>query len=112
MMTSRQLQAQPAADMPLKLCDATLNGRLIDAVIPSKIHSCNMQLCEPHLQSCDWRGACSIVGDGPKAYNIRLGTLRQRYELVPRRQIFGRSQQAWVNDLNAIPQFEKMPPPR
>jgi hypothetical protein len=54
----------------------------------------------------------TTVGDDPKAYNVRLGALRQRYELVPRRQIFARSQQAWVNDLNAIPKFEKIPPPR
>jgi len=50
------------------------------------------------------------VGDEPKVYSIRLGVLRQRYELVPRRQIFVRSQQAWVNDLSSIPKFEKMPP--
>jgi hypothetical protein len=54
----------------------------------------------------------TTVGDEPKVYNVRLGALRQRYELVPRRQIFARSQQAWVNDLEAIPKFEKMPPPR
>jgi hypothetical protein len=45
-----------------------------------------------------------------KAYNVTLGVLRQRYELVPRRQIFARSQQAWVNDVDAIPKFEKVPP--
>jgi hypothetical protein len=33
--------------------------------------------------------------------------VRQRNELVPRRQIFARSQQARVNDLAAIPKFEK-----
>jgi hypothetical protein len=54
----------------------------------------------------------TTVGDDPKAYNVRLGVLRQRNELVPRRQVFVRSQQAWVNDLNAIPQFEKMSPKR
>jgi hypothetical protein len=54
----------------------------------------------------------TTVGDDPKAYNVRLGVLRQRYELIPRRQIFARSQQAWVNDLAAIPKFEKGPPPR
>jgi hypothetical protein len=37
---------------------------------------------------------------------VRLGSLRQRNELVPRRQIFVRSQQAWVNDLNSIPKFD------
>jgi hypothetical protein len=46
------------------------------------------------------------TGDEPKAYNVRLGSLRQRNELVPRRQIFVRSQQAWVNDLNSIPKFD------
>jgi len=51
-------------------------------------------------------------GDAPKAYNIRVGALRQRNELVPRRQLFVRSQQPWVNDLSSIVKFEKMPPPQ
>jgi hypothetical protein len=51
------------------------------------------------------------VGDDPKAYNVRIGALRQRFDLVPRRQLFVRSQQAWVNELNSIPKFEAMPPP-
>ena len=46
------------------------------------------------------------IDDQPKAYNVRLGALRQRNDLVPRRQIFVRSQQAWVNDLNSIPKFD------
>jgi len=50
------------------------------------------------------------VGDDPKAYAVRVGALRQRNELVPRQQGFGRSQQAWVNNLNSIPKFVKMPP--
>src|SRR5215831_7591893 len=49
------------------------------------------------------------TGDEPKAYNVRLGALRQRNELVPRRQIFVCSQQSWVNDLNSIPKFDRMP---
>jgi hypothetical protein len=49
------------------------------------------------------------IDDEPKAYNVRLGALRQRNELVPRRQIFVRSQQVWVNDLNSIPKFEGPP---
>jgi hypothetical protein len=52
--------------------------------------------------------ATSVDG-GPKAYNVRLGSVRQRNELPPRRQIFVRSQQGWVNDLNAIPKFDGMP---
>jgi hypothetical protein len=49
------------------------------------------------------------IDDEPKAYNVRLGALRQRNELVPRRQIFVRSQQAWVNDLNSLPKFDGPP---
>jgi hypothetical protein len=49
------------------------------------------------------------VGDEPKAYNVRVGSLRQRNELVPRRQAFVRSQQAWINDLKSIPKFDRTP---
>jgi hypothetical protein len=31
--------------------------------------------------------------------------------LVPRKQLFVRSQQAWVNNLNSIQKFDKMPSP-
>jgi hypothetical protein len=50
------------------------------------------------------------VGDDPKAHNVRVGVVRQRYELVPRKQLFAPSQQAWVNSLDSIPKFDKMPP--
>lgn len=53
----------------------------------------------------------TTVGADPKPYNLRLGALRQRYELVPRRQFFVRSQQAWVNTLDPMSKFDKMPPP-
>ena len=46
-------------------------------------------------------------GDDSKAYAVRVGVVRQRYELIPRRQLFVRSQQAWVNNLNSITQFDK-----
>ena len=52
----------------------------------------------------------TTVGDDPKVYNVRVGALRQRDELVPRQQLFVRSQLAWVNDLNSIPKFHGMPP--
>ena len=50
-------------------------------------------------------------GNDPKTYSVRLGVVRQRNELVPRKQLFVRSQQAWVNNLNSIPKFDKMAPP-
>ena len=51
----------------------------------------------------------TTVGDEPKTYNFRLGALRQRYDLVPRQQLFVSSQQVWVNDLTPMPKFDKMP---
>ena len=51
------------------------------------------------------------VGDDPKVYNVRVGALRQRNELVPRRQLFVRSQQSLINNLTSIQKFDKMPTP-
>lgn len=39
--------------------------------------------------------------------NIRVGVIRQRDELVPKRQLWGRSRQNWADDLAAIPRLEK-----
>jgi hypothetical protein len=38
--------------------------------------------------------------------NIRVGVIRQRDQLVPKRQLWGRSHQPWVDDLGAIPRLE------
>jgi hypothetical protein len=46
-------------------------------------------------------------GDGPKTYNLRVGTVRQRDQLVPRRQIWTRSQARWLAEIGAIPKAEK-----
>ena len=43
---------------------------------------------------------------GPKVINIRLGTLKERDSLVPKRQVWGRSAQPWVG-LESIPKQEK-----
>jgi len=47
------------------------------------------------------------VGDGPKVYNIRLGTTRQRAALPPRAHYWHRSAQHWLSDLDSLPKFEK-----
>ena len=41
-------------------------------------------------------------GPGPKTYSIRLGTVRQRQQLMPMRQIWTRSKLHWVDDLAPI----------
>jgi len=46
------------------------------------------------------------VGDGPKVYNIRLGTARQRDRLVPKVQYWSRSALPWLSELDAVPRVE------
>jgi len=45
--------------------------------------------------------------DGPKMLNLRIGTLKQRALLVPKRQIWHRSALAWAQDLRDLPANEK-----
>ena len=47
------------------------------------------------------------VGDEPKVFNIRMGTVRQRAELPPRKQIWFRSAQPWALDIDPVPKVEK-----
>lgn len=42
---------------------------------------------------------------GPKTYGIRAGTIRQRDQLVPRLQLWARSQQHWLNQLATVPKI-------
>ncbi len=46
------------------------------------------------------------VGAGPKVYNIRLGTVRQRAELTPKKQIWFRSALHWLPGQDSIPKVE------
>ncbi len=51
--------------------------------------------------------ATSAGDTQPKSYNIRLGIVRQRNELVPTTQIWCRSAQPWLGELGAIQRFDK-----
>jgi hypothetical protein len=43
----------------------------------------------------------------PRSYGIRVGTLKQRSDLAPRRQIWYRSALNWATDLRDIRQLER-----
>jgi hypothetical protein len=43
----------------------------------------------------------------PRAYGIRVGTLKQRAELLPARQIWYRSALPWVTDLRDLPHTDR-----
>src|SRR5262245_61972012 len=51
----------------------------------------------------------ATVGKGPKVHAIRVGTARQRDQLLPKVQLWCRSSQSWLNDLSAVPRMEKQP---
>lgn len=47
------------------------------------------------------------VGDDTKFFNIRLGTVRQRAQLPPKRQVWCRSALPWLGEMDAAPKVEK-----
>ncbi len=50
-------------------------------------------------------------GDGVQpSYTVRVGILRQREQLIPRRQNWFRSARAWVTGLDAVPKNERQAP--
>jgi hypothetical protein len=51
----------------------------------------------------------STMSEGPKVHVIRVGTARQRDQLVPKLQLWCRSSQRWLSDLGSIPKLEKQP---
>ena len=47
------------------------------------------------------------MDDGPKIYNLRLGTVHQRDQLTPVFQYWTQSALPWLGDLDTIPKTEK-----
>jgi hypothetical protein len=70
---------------------------------------------KPRLQA--FCGSCAspiystTPGEGVQpSYMVRVGILRQRDQLVPRRQNWFRSARSWVLNLDAVPKNEKQAP--
>ena len=70
---------------------------------------------KPRLQA--FCGTCAspiystTPGEGVQpSYTVRVGILRQRDQLVPRRQNWFRSARSWVLKLDAVPKNEKQAP--
>jgi hypothetical protein len=51
----------------------------------------------------------STLDDGPKVHVIRVGSVRQRDQLVPKVQLWCRSSQRWLRDLDSIPGMQTQP---
>jgi len=48
-------------------------------------------------------------GGGPRTFGVRLGSVNQRAQLKPRRQIWHRSAMPWVDEMADIPSFDTTP---
>jgi hypothetical protein len=51
----------------------------------------------------------TTTGDDPKVYIVRVGTARQRGQLIPKVHLWFRSAQRWISDLDSLPKIEKQP---
>ena len=50
--------------------------------------------------------ATAADGDGPRVFNLRTGTIDQRDALKPRGQIWTRSAQTWLGEIDSLPARE------
>ena len=57
-------------------------------------------MCGTHVWACD-------EGSDPGRISIRGGTVRQREQLTPRRQVWCRSAQPWLGDVASLPGVAK-----
>ena len=56
--------------------------------------------------SCGTGLYATSAGEGPRVYGLRVGTIRQRDQLVPKRQAWLRSRLQWLSDLDNVPGTE------
>jgi hypothetical protein len=58
---------------------------------------------------CGSRIYASAAVPDPERYNLRVGTIRQRRELPPQRQLWCRSRLDWVTGLTSVSEVETQP---
>ena len=51
----------------------------------------------------------SAAPENPQNFSIRVGTVRQRHQLIPKSQIWRRSAQAWLTSLDTISSHAEQP---
>jgi hypothetical protein len=51
----------------------------------------------------------TAAGEGPKVYSIRLGSVRQRDQIVPKTHVWFQSAQPWITQIGSMRKIEKQP---
>ena len=74
-----------------------------------KTGSSGAKRAQAFCPNCGSRIYASAAVAEPERYNLRLGTIRQRRELRPQRQIWCRSAFDWVMELGPVKQFPREP---
>ncbi len=59
---------------------------------------------------CGAANYATADGAGPKVYSLRVGSIRQRDQILPKVQVWARSAQPWVAHIGSLRKFEKEPP--
>jgi hypothetical protein len=100
----------------------TFSGSPFRASVPAKAEDFRILTGEPkiYVKTADsgnrraqgFCGACgtpiySALAEQPHLYFLRLGAVKQRAEIPPRRQIWCTSSLDWAQDVSALPRIEK-----
>ena len=72
-----------------------------------KIAESGRERAQAFCENCGSPIYATSVGDGPKIYGLRAGTLKQRDELSPHRQLWHRSAHSWTENLSGMPATKK-----
>jgi len=74
-----------------------------------KTGSSGTKRAQAFCQQCGSRIYASAAVAEPERYNLRVGTIRQRRELRPQKQIWCRSALDWVMELDSVKQIPREP---
>ncbi|HEY1314879.1 MAG TPA: GFA family protein [Steroidobacteraceae bacterium] len=72
-----------------------------------KIAESGNQRAHAFCPDCGTPIYAAAAGPNPPNYALRVGTLKQRHELKPKRQIWSRSQLPWVQDLHDVVRVDR-----
>jgi hypothetical protein len=100
----------------------TLSGAPFRASVPAKAEDFHILKGNPRVyvkiaesgrrRAQGFCGDCgspiySTTADDPKVYVLRLGPVKQRAQILPRRQIWCESAQAWARNISDLPGVPK-----
>src|SRR5262249_6680541 len=114
-----EAEAEPEATMICSCTDCqTLSGSAFRTVLPTRLGSFQLRSGELKIYvkigesgnarpqsfcpNCGTPIYSTTLGEDPKVYFLRLGTVHQRDQFTPKLQVWSRSSQRWINDIGSI----------